>query len=118
MKTVGDYDIFLTTSISYEDQSWTEIVSYTTRVVNPCEDTILVYNTTLVEEQLRNLTYSIGESTKTINFNGVSDTVTGNLTTSGSCGLFIYTLANEDPGTGTPFIAVEALYNTTMGIQV
>jgi len=86
--------------------------------VNPCEYANLVYNQTLVEEQIANMTYFIGEPTKTINFDGVTDNVTDAITTSGSCGDYIYTLSNEEASVGTGFITVTNLYNTTMGLQV
>lgn len=86
--------------------------------MNPCEYTTLVFNQTLVEEQIANLTYFIAEPTKTINFDGVTDNVTASITTSGSCGDYIYTLSNEEASVGTGFISVKSLYNTTMGLQI
>ena len=55
--------------------------------------------------------YTVGETTVTQSFTGVSDTVSNNITTSGNCGNMVYTLANNDTRVGTGFIEVVDLLN-------
>ena len=94
-------------------QTWTEIVSYDITIINPCVTTeLVVLNTTVTDME-----YAVGENAVVQSFVPVSDTVTGNITTSGSCGNIIYTLSNLEGSVGTEFIEVVDLVNAK-GIRV
>lgn len=100
-------------AITYDTQSWTETVSYTITVVNPCIDTALfTTNTTFAAME-----YELTSSALTQSFTAVTDTVTNGITTSGSCGTIAYTLATNDTLVGTGMLTVVDLLNLK-GIQV
>ena len=75
--------------------------------MNPCDNTALFSTNTTIAD----MEYTVGETTVTQSFTGVSDTVSNNITTSGNCGNMVYTLANNDTRVGTSFIEVVDLLN-------
>ena len=118
VKTAGIYTVFLDNKITYGQKSWNERVSYDLTIVNPCLNTTLfTTNTTAALKNLK-FEYTVKDPTKTLAFEGVSDTVTNNATTtSGNCGNYIYSLASNDTTIGTPYISVVSLLNSK-GIQL
>lgn len=98
----GIYTVILQNSITYNDQNWEETVSYEINIVNPCVDTELNLNNTVIEDMV----YQIGELAITQSFTGISDTISDGVTTSGNCGVIEYSLQSNDTSVGTPYIRI------------
>ena len=113
MDSDGTYTVFLNNKISYDGTDWSETVSYDIYVVNPCSNTELHYNETIIEEMV----YEVTNKAETQSFVAVSDTITNTIETSGNCGNILYTLRNNVTDVGTPFIEVIDL-QSTKGLRV
>lgn len=110
----GTYTVFLENHIEYGDQVWDETVSYVITVVNPCVDTEIYLNDTIVDD----MEYTLEELTKTQKIYAVTDTISNSVTTSGDCGNFIYTFANTEASVGTGFIKLVDLLEGEKGLRV
>lgn len=108
------YTVFLANHIEYGDQVWDELVSYDITVVNPCVNTEIFVDDTIIED----IEYVLEGITKTQAFTGFTDTVSNTITTSGNCGNLIYTFVNEvDLAVGTGFLEVTDLL-TSKGLRI
>lgn len=117
VNTAGIYTVFLDNAITYGQQSWNERVSYDLTIVNPCLNTTMFTTNTTAALAALKFEYTVSDPTKTLAFEGVSDTVTNNITTGGNCGNYVYSLASNDTTVGTPYISVVSLLNSK-GIQI
>ena len=75
MDSDGTYTVFLNNKISYDGTDWSETVSYDIYVVNPCSNTELHYNETIIEEMV----YEVTNKAETQSFVAVSDTITNSI---------------------------------------
>jgi len=103
----GTYTVFLENHIVYGEQTWHETVSYDIEIVNPCESTeLFTANTTFAD-----MYYEIAGTQTTQSFTAVTDTVTNGVTTGGSCGEIVYTLATNDTAIGVGMLEFSELLN-------
>jgi len=117
VKTAAIYTLFLDNAISQGGKSWNKRVSFDVTVTNPCVNTTLFTTNTTAAFKDKEFKYKIGDPTATHKFEGVSDTISNAITTSGNCGDFVYTLTSNDTQVGTPYIQVVSLLNAK-GIQI
>lgn len=97
------YTVFLANHIEYGDQVWDELVSYDITVVNPCINTEIFANDTIIEDY----SYTLEGITLTQSFTGFTDTISNSITTSGNCGNIVYVFTNDiDATVGTGFLKV------------
>ena len=107
--TAGLYTLFLQISATdaTTNTNLSDIFSFDLNVIDPCKETQLRVNDTVIEDMV----YVIGNPKQTQSFAPITDTISGNVTTSGTCGSIVYTLANNDTVIGTPFVSVINLLN-------
>lgn len=103
----GLYTVFLKANLKHAPSGadFNEVVSFDITIGDTCKGTVLHVTDTKIED----IVYVIGSPRKTIPFVPITDTVTGNITTSGSCGEVKYTFANNDTVVGTSFLNVVPL---------